>query len=113
MKRLVVAVILGCAQTLACGGSPQKPIANPDTKPAKPKEPSTAEEVIEASLAAEGGRAVLEKVTSVHMTGQVKIAQLGTPGTLETFSAPPNKAFSRFEIKGVMKDESGVTGDLA
>jgi outer membrane lipoprotein-sorting protein len=59
----------------------------------------TADEVIEKSLAAVGGRAALAKIKSRHGTGTIV---LGTPagdihGTVETWNAPPNK--SRTVIK--------------
>lgn len=54
----------------------------------------TADEVIEKSIAAMGGRAALEKVQSRQMTGTLL---LGTPagdiqGTIEILNAVPNKA---------------------
>lgn len=54
----------------------------------------TADEVIEKSIAAMGGRAALEKVQSRQMTGTLAI---GTPagdiqGTIEILNAVPNKA---------------------
>jgi hypothetical protein len=54
----------------------------------------TADEIIEKSIAAMGGRAALEKVKSRQMTGTLAI---GTPagdiqGTIEILNAVPNKA---------------------
>ena len=53
----------------------------------------TADEVIEKSIAAMGGRAALEKIKSRIMTGELSI---GTPagdigGTVEMYGAAPNK----------------------
>ena len=53
----------------------------------------TADEIIEKSIAAMGGRAALEKVKTRLMTGELSI---GTPvgdisGTLEMYAAVPNK----------------------
>ena len=106
MKRHLLVSLL-----VACGGSSAKP-----AHPVEHKEPiaiTTAEQVIEQSIANEGGRDKLAKITSLHMHGTLMIAQLGTPGTLETLSSPPNNSLTRLEIKGVFKDEAGVKGDLA
>ncbi len=110
MKRLIAVVVLA-----ACGGSPKpavvaKPTAPPP--PAAPKEFTTAEQVIEASLAADGGRAAAEKITSVHTVGQIKIPQLGVPGKIETFATPPNNVFAHVDIPNVAKADQGVIGDL-
>ncbi|HEX6164036.1 MAG TPA: hypothetical protein VFZ31_11755 [Vicinamibacterales bacterium] len=53
----------------------------------------TADEIIEKSIAAMGGRAALEKIKTRQMTGELSI---GTPagdiaGTLEMYGAVPNK----------------------
>jgi len=109
MKRLLFVSLLA-----ACGGSAAKP-----TGPVAPKAPAgpvvytTAEQVIEAGIAAEGGRAKLATVTSLHTIGSINIPQLGAPGTFETFGTPPNNSLMRFEAKGLIKEEAGVTGDIA
>jgi hypothetical protein len=54
----------------------------------------TADEIVEKSLAAAGGRAALGKLKSRHVTGTVAFTTpLGDlPGTVETFNQAPNKS---------------------
>lgn len=54
----------------------------------------TADEIVEKSLAAGGGRAALGKLKSRHMTGTVAFStQVGDlPGTVEMFNESPNKS---------------------
>jgi hypothetical protein len=110
MKRLIAIVVLA-----ACGGSPKPAVVSNPTPPAPPVAPkdlTTAEQVIEASLAADGGRAAAEKITSVHTVGQMKLPQLGTPGKIETFATPPNNMLVHVEIPNLAKADQGVIGEL-
>jgi len=108
MKRLIAVAIL-----VACGG-PAKPAAvrTPDG-PKQPAALTTAEQIIEASLDKQGGRAALQKITSVHMVGSMNVPQMGVKGTLETWATPPNNSLTHFEIPHMLVDDSGVKGDLA
>lgn len=53
----------------------------------------TADEVVEKTLAALGGREALGKLTSRHVTGKVTVSTPGgdLPGTIEIFNQAPNK----------------------
>jgi hypothetical protein len=59
----------------------------------------TADEIIEKSIAAMGGRAAMEKITSRSMTGEISLTTPAgdIPGTVEITNAAPNK--SRTVIK--------------
>ena len=68
----------------------------------------TADEVIEKSIAAMGGRAALDKIRSRMMTGELTI---GTPagdiaGTVEMYGAVPNK--QRTVIKADLSQSARV-----
>src|SRR5215470_14257934 len=54
----------------------------------------TADEIVEKSLAAAGGRAALGKLKSRHVTGTVAFSTPAgdLPGTVETFNEAPNKS---------------------
>jgi outer membrane lipoprotein-sorting protein len=110
----LVAIALFAA---ACGSkppAPAKPVApTPPPPPSANVELTTAEQVIEAALAQEGGREAAAKITSVHMTGTITIGALGVKGKLETFGAPPNLSFTHLEIPNLLTDDSGVKGDVA
>ena len=53
----------------------------------------TADEVVDKTLAALGGREALGKLTSRHVTGKVSVTTPNgdLPGTIEIFNLPPNK----------------------
>ena len=53
----------------------------------------TADEIVEKTLTALGGREALGKLTSRHVTGKVTVATPGgeLPGTIEIFNQAPNK----------------------
>lgn len=98
----------------ACGGSarstttPTAPTA--PTAPA-PTELTTADQVMEASIAAAGGRDALAKLTSIKTTGAFEIA--GIKGTVVTLTAPPHESLTTVELPGLGKLVSGVHNDFA
>jgi len=98
----------------ACGGS-AKPTTTP-TAPTAPTAPAateltTADQVMEASIAAEGGRDALAKLTSVKITGAFEIT--GIKGTIVTLTAPPRESLTTVELPGLGKLVSGVHNDFA
>jgi hypothetical protein len=74
--------------------------------PAKP----TAESILEDSIAASGGRAAREAVTSMRATGTMKIAKLGVGGRVEMIMKAPDLARVTIEIDGLGRMESGSDG---
>lgn len=98
----------------ACGGS-----ARPTTTPTAPTAPAapaateltTADQVMEASIAAEGGRDALAKLTSVKITGAFEIS--GIKGTIVTLTAPPRESLTTIELPGIGKLVSAVHNDFA
>jgi len=113
IRRLDVFVALGLALA-ACGGGGGKP-TNTTPAPTKPAAPdlSTAEGIMEASLAAQGGRDKLGKLKSVKQTGTVLIPQVGLKGTVTIISAPPRNSLITLDIAGFGKAMEGVSGDIA
>lgn len=91
----------------ACGGA-----AKP-TGPAKPAELTTAEAVMEASLAAQGGRERIGKVKAIRQTGQLLIPQMGIKGTMTVVSSPPHNSVTTIELSGLGKIAQGFSGDVA
>lgn len=103
---------------VACGGSkPGTPVAAPATatpqSPAAKADLRTAEEVMEASIAASGGRARIAKLSALKQTGTLSIPQLGAKGTITILAAPPRNALTTVEIPGFGKIVQGVHGDMA
>lgn len=112
MKKLV-SILFAVA---ACGGS-AKPTATTapaaPTTPAAPvaTEPTTADQVMEASIAAAGGRDALAKVTSLKITGAFEI--MGIKGTVVMLTAPPRESLTTIELPGIGKIVVGVHHDFA
>lgn len=100
---------------LGCGGSsqPTKPTGPTGSKISAANTLSTAEEVIEASLAAQGGRELLGKVTSLKQTASIVVPQANLKGTISIFSAPPRNSLQTFEIAGIGKSMQGTHDDIA
>src|SRR6478672_7292456 len=83
--------------------------------------PQTADEVVEKHLAAMGGRAALEKITSRVTTGTISVSTPGgdLSGTIEVYNKAPNKTrtlvkidASQFGIGQIVQDQrfDGTTG---
>ncbi len=116
MKKLAMPMF-GLFVIAACGGS-AKPTTAP-TQPAQPVTPTapaaaeltTADQVMEASIAAQGGREALAKVTTLKNTGSFEIA--GIKGTISAQSAPPHESLTTIDLPGIGKLESGIHGDVA
>jgi hypothetical protein len=95
-------------QTGGGGAAPAGPAA-----PAKPASLDTAEAVIEASLAAQGGRPQLGKVKAIRQSGTFALPQMGLQGTMMTVAAPPRNTLLVLELPGIGKMRQGVSGDIA
>ena len=59
-----------------------------------------------------GGRAAMQAQSSSHATGTISLPSAGMTGTVEVFSAKPNKALikmtrSKIELKGKVVLDSG------
>lgn len=111
MNRLALPLCLLLAG--ACGGSPA-PAASP-SKPtsAAPAELTTADAVMEGSLAAQGGRDRMSKITSLRTTGTLRVLQMGLTGTVTTQSAPPRNSITTMDLPGFGKVTQGIKDDVA
>jgi hypothetical protein len=107
----VLALVLALA---ACGGSAATKPANTTTAPTQAAAPdlSTADGVIEASIAAQGGRDKMAKIKSLKLTGTLVIPQMGFKGNLISLTAPPRNSLTTIEISGLGKLAQGVKDDV-
>jgi zinc protease len=107
MKRIGLIFVLA-----ACGGAPTaKPVA-----PAAPPPPTaptelTADQVMEASIAAQGGREAQARIKSLKMTGTLEIG--GAKGTVVVISAPPHETLTTLELEGYGTILQGMHNDFA
>ncbi|MDQ3370191.1 MAG: hypothetical protein M3680_32645 [Myxococcota bacterium] len=115
--RLAFLLAVSLAVPLAgCGGSKAAPATTTPAAPAPPAavaEPTTADDVIERSLAAQGGRPALAKFTSMKQTGTLVIPQMGAKGTMMLQAVPPRSSVMQLEIPGIGKIAQGVKDDVA
>ena len=66
----------------------------------------TVDQVLTKSIDAMGGRAALEKVTSITARGTVSVPDVGVSGTIQLFQKAPNKALTITEIGGAQQREA-------
>jgi hypothetical protein len=104
--RVVIgAIVLACPAFLTAG--PQQP-APALQAPASKLPP--ARQVIDRHIEAIGGARLILGRTSSKATGTVEIATMGLKGTVEIFSAKPNKSLLRTELPGVGRIDRGYDG---
>lgn len=119
MTRLIsISLAVAAALAAACGGGAPAPAGPggppPPVESGPPKgELTTAEAVIEASIAAQGGRDRIAKVQSMRQTGTFGIPQMGIKGSMTTVAAPPRNFVVTIELAGIGSIRRGLTGDVA
>ena len=111
-------LVLAAALAASCGGGAQGPGGQPTPveqggAPPKAAEPTTAEAVLEASLAAQGGRERIGKIKAMRQTGTFQLPQMGMKGTMTAVAAVPRNALLVIEVPGIGKIRQGVSGDVA
>jgi hypothetical protein len=80
-------------------------------QPAKPG--LTAEQIIEKSIAATGGRQVMEKISSSYAKGIMEFPAAEVDGIIERYSKAPNKQLTVTVIDGVGETRQGFDGQVA
>lgn len=108
-----VALAAGCGAGAAGPGAPAKPAPAGAAAPARPAALDTAEAVLEASLAAQGGRERMGKIKAIRQTGTFAMPRMGMTGKMLSVSAPPQNTLLVIEISGIGKLNQGVSGDVA
>jgi hypothetical protein len=71
-----------------------------------------AREVIARYVKAFGGRDALMTRTSMHSTGTFEIASMGMRGTMESFSAKPNRVLIKVAFPGMGEMRQGFDGEV-
>jgi hypothetical protein len=108
-----------CAFAIACLNAPlataqePKPGAGATTRPADTQPADTAplpsaEEVIEKFLEATGGREAYGKIHNRLVKGTMSMPQQNLKGSLQSYTAEPDKMYTLLEIAGVGKQEQGT-----
>jgi len=73
----------------------------------------TAEQIIEKSIEASGGRKILGKLTSTVAKGSMEIGEQHTHSTLEVYTKAPNKRLIVTSIEGFGEVRQGYDGQVA
>lgn len=73
----------------------------------------TAKTLMDKHNAALGGRAMLDKYTSMQMTAKLTIAAMGMEATLETYRAKPNLYLQKTIIAQIGEVLQGYDGKVA
>jgi hypothetical protein len=94
-------VVLAAAITLAGGSFAAQTPATP-----------SVDQILQKSIEATGGRAALEKVTSLTARGTLSVPDAGVDGTIQLFQKAPNKALTVVDVAGTQQREGfdGTTG---
>jgi hypothetical protein len=114
---LTVALAMAlAASALGCGGPPA-PVAPAGAQAAAAapaaRDLASAEAVLEAAIAASGGRDRLAKLRSLRQTGTFELVGLSVKGTFVAIGAAPRSMRTTVELAGMGTIEQGVVGDVA
>ena len=71
----------------------------------------SVDQILEKNIEGTGGRAAIEKITSVTAQGTISVPDAGVDGTIQLFQKPPNKAATIVAIAGTQQRE-GFDGTI-
>jgi zinc protease len=110
LAALTAAVCLGFAAGALAQSTPApKPATGAAAKAPKTM---TAEQVLDKSVEAIGGRAALEKHTTFVMKGTMEAVGLNIKGPIEVYAKAPNKMLAVSELPGVGTSKQGYSGTV-
>lgn len=72
----------------------------------------TVDQILEKYVTASGGRAALEKITSVDAKGTIQIPDVGIGGTVEILQKAPDKAVTVVTLDGIGEQREGFDGTV-
>jgi hypothetical protein len=76
-----------------------------------PQAPLTIDQILEKNIEASGGRAALEKITSITARGTISVPDAGVEGTIQLYQKAPNKALTIVDLGG-MQQREGFDGAI-
>lgn len=65
----------------------------------------TVDQILDKSIEAAGGRAAIEKITSITARGTISVPDAGVDGTIQLFQKAPDKALTVVDIGGAQQRE--------
>jgi hypothetical protein len=99
-KRACFAIVLGCLVVM--------PLAGQGSQAGLP----TVDQILAKNIEAIGGRAAIEKVTSITARGTISVPDAGVDGTIQLYQKAPDKALTIVDIGG-MQQREGMDGAIA
>ncbi len=72
----------------------------------------TIDTVLDKFIAGSGGRAALQKITSINAKGTVTIEGMNLDGTIELLQKAPDKALTTVDLQGVGQQRDGFDGTV-
>jgi outer membrane lipoprotein-sorting protein len=107
-------IFLSLILLIAGSAFAQKPaVTAVDEKPAQAAKLPAVSEVLAKFVEAIGGREANEKIKNRVVTGGIEISPMGIKGTMELYTAAPDKVFSNANITGIGTMMEGYDGKLA
>ena len=94
----ILFMIVMVATAVAAGKAQQKETKAPDTKPAAGL--PSVDQILDKYVQAIGGKAAVQRLTSMVMKGTFEVPTFGASGTIERYSKAPNKFAIVVEIGG-------------
>ena len=76
------------------------------------EKPCSAEVILDRFVEATGGREAYSRIHNEVSRGTVEFVAAGIRGSLESFEAQPNKAYSAIHLEGAGKIEEGTDGQV-
>lgn len=84
--------------------------AEPKSTPAPVAKLPTVKEILDKYVAAIGGREANEKIKTRMTKGLIEMSPMGIKGTVESYSAAPNKNYMKLNIGGIGEIIDGFDG---
>src|SRR6516162_4017776 len=105
---MFLAALITC--TCALGQAEQQRLTSPgqETKPAEQLPP--VDQILNRYVQALGGKAAIERLTSMAMTGTIEVQSAGLKGKTEMIANVPNKYLLKIEIDGIGAFTQGFDG---
>jgi hypothetical protein len=72
----------------------------------------TVDQILDKYIAASGGRAAIEKVTSISAKGTIDIPDVGATGTVELLQKAPDKALTTVDLGPLGVQHDGFDGTI-
>ncbi|MCD9187157.1 MAG: hypothetical protein LUM44_12040 [Pyrinomonadaceae bacterium] len=99
---ILLGILAFSINTFAQKTEPVKPAeTKPETKPAPAVKLPTVKEILDKYVAAIGGKAANEKIKTRQVKGDIVLSPMGLKGTMEVYSAAPNKSYTKLNLGGI------------